>query len=140
MEDKRIGSLFKQVHDSIEKRANNSLRATGLTMMQLGVLMALGSAEGGELPMKELEKRFGVSQPTMFGITSRLRQKGLVELLTAPNDRRMRLAHVTPAGLSCLHDAETHIWETENLLLKGFSPDETELCRSFLIRILNNLK
>ena len=38
------GFLIKQIHDRLEKRANNSLRAAGLTLMQMSILMALEEA------------------------------------------------------------------------------------------------
>ena len=38
------GLLIKQIHDCLEKKSNNALRAKGLTMMQVSVLLALQDA------------------------------------------------------------------------------------------------
>ena len=46
------GLLLKQLHDGMEKRANNDLRAHDLTMAQVSVLMLLYGAEDGTLPLK----------------------------------------------------------------------------------------
>ena len=74
------GTLLKQIHDILEKNANNVLREQDLTISQSGVLVLLDEKEGKTALFKELEKDFGVSQPTMVGILNRLMQKDLVEV------------------------------------------------------------
>ena len=71
------GTLLKQIHDIMEKNANNVLREQNLTISQSGVLVLLDEKEGKTASFKELEKDFGVSQPTMVGILNRLVQKDL---------------------------------------------------------------
>lgn len=44
---------------------------------------------------KELEKSFGVSQPTMVGIINRLEHKELVDILADSDDKRIRRAQLT---------------------------------------------
>ena len=61
------GTLLKQIHDALEKQANNSLRADGLTMAQVGVLLMLDRAEHRQMPLKELEKALHVAQSTAAG-------------------------------------------------------------------------
>ena len=69
------GFLIKQIHDRLEKQANNTLRGKDLTMMQISVLMELQEAEQKERSMKELERKFCVAQSTVAGIISRLEQR-----------------------------------------------------------------
>ena len=71
------GMLIKQVQDAVAKKLNNSLRESGLTHVQLGTLIALEHTEGRTLRLKELEKIFHVSQPTVVGVVDRLEEKGL---------------------------------------------------------------
>lgn len=48
MNEKNLcGQLLKQIHDGLEKQANNDLRAHDLTMAQVSVLMLLNRADGG---------------------------------------------------------------------------------------------
>ncbi len=133
-------SLIKYIHDRLEKRANNSLRAQELTMMQISVLMALHDAEGQRLSMKELERRFGVAQSTVAGIVSRLEQKGFVEALADRGDRRVKLVHITAAGESCCTEAAFHMDEAEEGLLCGFSAEERQTLNALLLRVADNLK
>lgn len=92
------GLLFKQIHDRLEKQSNNALRAKGLTMMQVSLLMALQKAPEQRSTMKELERYFDVAQSTIAGIVSRLEQKGFVEAFGDAADKRIEVVHITPAG------------------------------------------
>ncbi len=72
-------ALIKQIHDGLEKQANNSLRSQDLTMSQVGVLIELRFSLEKQMTLKELERRLHVAQPTAAGIVARLEQKGFVE-------------------------------------------------------------
>lgn len=134
------GLLIKQIHDRLEKHSNNSLRAQGLTMMQVSVLMALHDAANQQLSMKALERHFGVAQSTVAGIISRLEQKGLVEAMGDMSDKRIKLIHITPAGEVCCTDAAYHMREAEEALLRGFSKEERNALNALLIRVADNVK
>ena len=56
------GLLIKKIHDSLEKRANNTLRSKDLTLMQMSVLMALQETPNKQLSLKEMERHFQVAQ------------------------------------------------------------------------------
>ena len=49
------GTLLKQLHDIMEKNANNVLREQNLTISQSGVLVLLDEKEGKTASFKELE-------------------------------------------------------------------------------------
>ncbi|WP_455502329.1 MarR family winged helix-turn-helix transcriptional regulator [Gemmiger sp.] len=134
------GLLFKQIHDRLEKQANNALRAKDLTMMQVSVLMALQKAAGQRLSMKALERYFGVAQSTVAGIVSRLEQKGLVEAFGDAADKRIKLVHITPAGEQCCTEASFRMDEAEENLLQGFSAEERKALNRLLTKVADNLK
>lgn len=134
------GLLIKQIHDRLEKQSNNILRAKGLTMMQVSVLLTLQKNAGKQLSMKELEKHFGVAQSTVAGIVSRLEQKGLVEAFGDAADRRIKLVHITQLGEACCSEAACHMTETEETLLRDFSMEEREQLNALLTRVADNLK
>ena len=140
MESIPNASLIKQIHDRLEKRANNSLRAQDLTMMQVSVLMELHHSEHRQLSMKELERCFGVAQSTVAGIISRLEQKRLVEALSDPDDKRIKLVHITQAGENCCTEAAGYMQEAESTLLNGLSDEERTMLKGLLIRIASNLE
>lgn len=138
--DMHNGLLIKQMHDCLEKQANNALRPKDLTMMQVAVLMVLQDSAGKRLPMKEIERHFQVAQSTVAGIVSRLEQKGFVEAVEDARDRRVKRVHITPAGEACCAEAAGNMNETEELLVRGFTPEEQETFHALLARAAENLR
>lgn len=130
------GTLLKQIHDALEKQANNSLRADGLTMAQVGVLLMLDRAEHRQMPLKELEKALHVAQSTAAGIVSRLEQKGLVESFGDAEDRRVKVVRLSEAGAGCCRTADARMAEAERQLLSSL----TEAERDFFILLLRKVR
>ena len=134
------GFLIKQIHDRLEKQANNTLRGKDLTMMQISVLMKLQEAEQKQRSMKELERKFCVAQSTVAGIISRLEQKGFVEAFGDASDKRIKLVHITPDGEACCREAAGYMAEADQMLLHGFSEDEKAIFNQLLARAAENMK
>ena len=135
MEELFCGTLLKQIHDIMEKNANNVLREQELTISQSGVLVLLDAKEGKTATFKELEKDFGVSQPTMVGILNRLEQKNLVEILVDSEDKRIRKAHLTLKGADKCKEGYKHMKTAEELLLKSLTDDEIIEFNRLLLKV-----
>ena len=133
--EETCGMLIKQVHDAVGRELNNSLRESGLTHVQLGVLIALDHTEEKQLRLKEIEKIFHVSQPTVVGVVDRLEEKNLVEVLKDPSDKRVRLVRITEAGLMKAHHEHEVMLAVEKRAAEGLSLEEQkELIR--MLRIM----
>ena len=133
--DYSCGTLLKQIHDIMEKNANNILREQELTISQSGVLVLLDEKEGKTASFKELEKDFGVSQPTMVGILNRLVQKDFVEVLTDSEDKRIRKAHLTQKGADKCKEGYKHMNSAEEQLLKSLTDDEKKEFNRLLLKV-----
>ena len=129
------GTLLKQIHDIMEKNANNVLREQDLTISQSGVLVLLDEKEGKTASFKELEKEFGVSQPTMVGILNRLVQKDFVEVLTDSEDKRIRKAHLTQKGADKCKEGYKHMNSAEEQLLRSLTDDEKKEFNRLLLKV-----
>lgn len=129
------GTLLKQIHDIMEKNANNVLREQDLTISQSGVLVLLDEKEGKTASFKELEKDYGVSQPTMVGILNRLVQKDFVEVLTDSEDKRIRKAHLTQKGVDKCKEGYKHMNSAEEQLLKSLTDDEKKELGRLLLKV-----
>lgn len=133
------GLLIKQLHDRLEKQANNDLRSKDLTMMQVSMLQTLQQSEEKRLPMKELEHYFQIAQSTVAGIVSRLERKGLVEAFGDSADKRIKVVHITPAGEDCCKEAIAHMQLAEERLVYGFSSEERNTLNTLLSKLLKNI-
>ncbi|MGN0378388.1 MAG: MarR family winged helix-turn-helix transcriptional regulator [Butyrivibrio sp.] len=140
MENNTNGLLLKQIHDSLEKQANNQLRPQGLTMMQVSVLMSLREAPEKQLSMKDIEHRFQVAQSTVAGIVSRLEKKGCVEAYADATDKRIKLVRITSIGEKCCAEAERYMYKAEKQLVEGFTEEEKAVFHKMLTRVVNNVK
>ena len=139
MDKYTCGALLKQINDVMEKNANNALRGQDLTISQSGVLVLLDGKLEKTATFKELEKEFGVSQPTMVGILSRLEQKKLVEILIDPGDKRIRLAHLTQRGADKCKEGYKHMKSAEELLLNGLTDTEKQEFLRLLVKIRSSI-
>ncbi len=139
-EYRSCGKLLKQIHDEMEKRANNTLRIQGLTMMQGETLLILNEAEGKILPLKELERKLHVAQSTAAGIVARLEQKGLVEGLGDMYDKRVKMVRITSVGENYCKEAKESITASEAELLSGLTETERDIFYSLLAKVRNTLK
>lgn len=133
------GTLLKQIHDIMEKNANNVLREQDLTISQSGVLILLDEKEGKTASFKELEKDFGVSQPTMVGILNRLVQKDLVEVLTDSEDKRIRKAHLTQKGADKCKEGYKHMNSAEEQLLNSLTNEEKKEFNRLLLKVRKSI-
>lgn len=124
MQRDTCGMLIKQIHDAVGKQANNELREKDLTLSQVRILMELGDDGEGAKSLKELERRFHVSQPTIVGIVRRLEEKGLVQGFTAPEDNRVKLVNLTPDGEKFRETNIRAIEEMEKRLLSRLTETE----------------
>lgn len=132
------GTLLKQIHNIMEKNANNILREQDLTISQSGVLILLDEKKGKMASFKDLEKDFGVSQPTMVGIINRLVQKDLVEITTDSEDKRIRRAHLTQKGADKCKAGYKHMSSAEEQLLKNLTDDEKMEFNRLLLKVMKS--
>lgn len=134
------GALIKQIHDKMEKQANNSLRSQDLTMAQVGALMELYFSPEKQLSLKELEKLLHVAQSTSAGIVARLEQKGFVEGFGSPEDKRIKMVRLTSAGKECCLTAYQKMKEADAALLHGLTDTEKSIFISLLQKVCDTLE
>ena len=122
--DYECGKLIKQIHDELDKQANNALSSQNLTLTQMRVLIELEAIPERQLPLKELESLLHVAQSTAAGIVIRLEQKGYVESFADANDRRVKRVAITISGIECCKKAQSHIKTMEEQLLSELTESE----------------
>lgn len=132
------GKLIKQIHDEMKKNANNALRAQGITLTQLDALIELALSPNKQRSLKELEQRLHIAQSTTAGTIARLEQKGYVESISDPADRRIKLVRITATGMECIAVAKQGRDATEAQLLSGLTETERDIFFALLKRVRNS--
>lgn len=134
------GLLIKQIHTTLEKNANNSLRADDLTSAQVAVLMALSQRKEQCMTLKELEKELLLAQSTIAGTVARLAAKGLVFYSESQEDKRIKYVHLTEAGRACCLKAAERMEEMEERLLSGLTDTERGIFIGLLKKVSETVK
>jgi DNA-binding MarR family transcriptional regulator len=77
----------------------------GISMTQLHVMHLLD--HHGEMPMSRLAEMLDVSLSNGTGLIDRVEERGFVERIRVPSDRRMVMVRLTPVGRQMLDEIET---------------------------------
>lgn len=134
------GWFIKRIDNALEKEANSNLQALNLTIQQNRVLIQLVHEADRTLSLKALEERFGAAQSTVAGLVSRLEKKGLVEALSDPADRRVKLVRLTEEGMRLCEISRQNVIASEDRLTALLTADEKEALLSCLKKVWEAVK
>ena len=134
------GWFIKRIDNALEKEANQKLQALNLTMQQNRVLILLAHAPAHTLSLKALEEHFSAAQSTVAGLVSRLEKKGLIEAVTDPADRRVKLTRLTVEGQRLHAQSRQCVLDSEERLTANLSPEEREIFLSCLKKVYEAVK
>lgn len=110
----------------------------GMTPAQTHVLLYL--AEHGPTVQSAVAEGMRVKAPTVNGIIDRMEEKGLLVRTVDEKDARRRRVHLTEKGEGFTSEFKRCFDEAEESIVRGFSPQERELLRTLLCRIIENLE
>ncbi len=102
-----IAAILAEVKGSLrELRCGTTERMIrlGVSMTQMHVLWLL--EHHGDVPMSRLADLLDVSVSNSTGLIDRMEERGLVERLRVPDDRRLVLVRIGPEGIRVLHELE----------------------------------
>jgi DNA-binding MarR family transcriptional regulator len=94
-----------RVQQLLLSRIEDTLKPYGLTFAAYEALRLLAFTRSGSLPMGKMGERLMVHPAAVTNAISRLEQRGLVQRQMSPDDRRVVLATITPAGQALADEA-----------------------------------
>ncbi len=101
-----------------------------LTPVQYAALKAVQKYPG--IDQATLAGAIAYDRTTIGGVVGRLEDKGLISRVPSPEDRRLRLLTLEPAGARVIEELDPLVWRTQELMLTGL--DDTE--RAEFLRLL----
>jgi len=117
---------------------DTELAPAGLNLCQYGVLRAINS-RGAALPsVQELAEQLVLDRSTLGQNLRPLVKDRLINLLTDPNDRRVRLIALTKLGVAKLKEASKYWQIAQDRFEEVFGKDEAESLRTALLSIAYN--
>lgn len=96
--------------------------AQGVTPVQYAVLQALANTP--DVDQRSLARLLGFDTSTIAGVIDRLQARGAVCRQLAPQDRRVRLLRLTPAGQALLDAVLPAMHRTQQRILAPLQADE----------------
>lgn len=133
----RIGYLLWQLSQAYAQRIEQALRPLGLTQAQFSALVRL--SRDGCLSSAELARRCGVTAQSMGTALRDLVDRGLVERHAHPTHGKIIEMSVTAAGEALAEQGATAIEPCEQAAVEPFLPEERDLVRAHLQRMLGTL-
>ena len=112
-----------RVQQLLLSRVEDTLKPYGLTFAAFEALRLLAFTRTGSLPMGKMGERLMVHPAAVTNAISKLEQRGLVTRQMSPQDRRVVLASVTPAGRALADEATTALNQAD-FGLPGLSRDQ----------------
>lgn len=96
--------------------------AWGITPVQFAVLLTLADQPG--LDQRTLARMVSFDTSTIGGVVDRLEARGLLTRSHSPEDRRVRLLHLTPDGEELLASFTPSMLRTQGRILEPLSAAE----------------
>jgi len=128
--------LFALLHaaEVAQAHVEAKLAGLGLSLPKLAALRAL-SAAGESMPLGQLAERLACVKSNITQLVDRLEADGFVARAHDPNDRRSRLAVMTPAGRKACDEGTRVQDETERELFGALSEDEARQLGSLIQKV-----
>ena len=143
MKDKNeidIGKFIKVFNNMLDSKANRDFRKWDLTCSQHAIIAYLFDHQSVETTQRDLEQTFSLKNPTVTGLLNLLENKGMIQRVTNPKDRRSNIIKLTEKCLAMEKQLNTSRKKAEETILKGFTPDEKKLMLSFMRRLMDNIQ
>lgn len=94
----------------------------GITPVQFAALTAIHREP--DLDQRTLAGRIGFDTSTLGSVIDRLEARGLVVRSNSPTDRRVRLLHLTDAGVTLLRDIDPSMRKAQLRMLAPLPPEQ----------------
>lgn len=115
-------------------------RDAGLTHFDYYVLAMLSEAPGRTLRMTELAAQTNATLPRLSHVVKRLEERGLVERLPCPHDRRATNARLTPAGWRTVQEAApSHVETVRRHVIDALTPEQVRQLAGIADALLERL-
>ncbi len=130
-------ALLRQVNSIMDTYNRYDLRREGLTVPQFTILNHT-TPEG--VPLSEISARMLCDNSNLTGIVDRLISKELVERKPDPQDRRVSLICLTPAGTEKLRNIRPRHHASVSRRMQSLSEPEVQQLRDLLRALYQGLQ
>ena len=131
--DQLIGYHLRRASGAFAADFRAAMDGTGLRQVLFGILSVVSNRPG--INQSTVGKLLGIKRANMVALINELTEKGLIEKVGDPHDRRALSLTVTDAGAALLDEGLKRIRVHESQMLDGFSGGEKQILLELLKRI-----
>ena len=111
----QLGRQISEVDHVIDRW----IKKLGLNYNSYAVLYSLASSEDFKTTQKQICEDWMLPKQTVFNVCKEFRERGWIELIDSPHDKRERILHLTPQGkakaMPVFHASQTLSERTFNI-------------------------
>ena len=134
-----LGPLLGRAGHLCRERMDFRLSQYEVTPAQTHLLLYLYDC-GGQAPQRAVTAYLRVRPSTANGILDRLEEKGMVTRSVSGRDARRRLITLTERGREQQERFRESFQSMEDVILRGFTPEEISSFYGMLNRVIQNLE
>lgn len=134
-----LGPMLGHSAHLVRERMDARISQYDVTPVQTHTLLYLHH-HGGQAPQCEVVGHLKVKPSTANGILDRMEEKELVARSVSGNDARRRIVTLTEKGIRLQEQLKQAFEETEEMSMRGLSPEDRETFFCCLERIIQNLE
>jgi DNA-binding MarR family transcriptional regulator len=140
-EEFRFGKNIQRVGNLFRRLADDNLSHLGINISQLRILGYLSRfGEDGEVCQRDLEEAFGVRRSSVTSILNNMEKSGYLVRRVSSEDARVKKVSLTEKGKALDESLRSYIYSLEGRLLDGITPEESEVMKRCLVKMLENLE
>lgn len=132
-----IGQHLTRASKAVSRAFDEALAAHGCSHPVWLILLALQGRR--HRAQRELAEAVGIEGPTLTHHLNRLELAGLVVRMRDPQNRRVHLVDLTPAGQAWFHEMLATVVAFDARLRNGLSDDEVAAAHALLDRLQANV-
>lgn len=122
-----------RTYENLQGQVASLLQQHNLTVPQFEVLSTLSHADCTN--QQELAHRLQVTKGNLVGLIDRLTERGWVERVQVPGDRRVNKVRITEGGKELFHKAFPEQLGTVEAMMSGLDEAELDSLTGFLKRL-----
>lgn len=130
--------LLYDAHLAYRKKVAYKLMQYGLKSGNLRILTYVSDHPG--CLQKDIAENCDVETSTLSTVLSNMEKKGLVERKRFEKNNRSNSIYISEKGKKIADDAHMQLNFASDIAFKDFTPKEIDEFRSYLKRVINNLK
>ena len=135
------GKMINRISNRLRRRSKKAQETIGITGAKGNILdYILVESEKHNVYQKEIEKEFGLRPSTATEVLKSLEDAGLIVRIPDETDGRFKKSVFTQKAEEIRSALREEIEKSEEILLRGISPEEQECFMRITAKMLENLE